>query len=426
MYTGGIRLFRGTPELMPRLILTLLLSFIFISAYAQESIKEFTLNNIHQVVCIDPDSADYSDLDMIGKSIGNSRVVMLGEQDHGDGTTFTAKTRLIKYLHEKMGFDVLVFESDFWGLSRIWDNIAAGGFSIDSIRHNTYGIWSKCEQVQSLYSYVNQCYQNKTALIVSGLDCRHSLPYSKSSYVREFDSEVLQQSSFKNKPAALQRFKNILEQTISLEYGSEINKAERRFFLSMLDTLRSELDTGNGFWPQELKNLKGFVLNTWTVAFPRYSSIRDVQMADNLNWLIHVKYPGKKIIVWAHNVHIARNLASSERKINYFNQTMGNEIFNVLKDTVYALAFTSLSGKAGRIPTKPYVIAKPKGECFENWVNSKGMNYGFINFRNYKGNDVFKMQGTYHWEVKAHWNNIFDGVFYIKDMHPCDKVKDSH
>ncbi len=41
-------------------------------------------------------------------------MVLLGEQHHGDGATFQAKTRLVKYLHEQKGFNVLVWESDVY------------------------------------------------------------------------------------------------------------------------------------------------------------------------------------------------------------------------------------------------------------------------------------------------------------------------
>src|SRR5258708_6197993 len=42
--------------------------------------------------------ADVSDLRPLARAIGDARVVLLGEQTHADGTTFVAKTRLVRFL----------------------------------------------------------------------------------------------------------------------------------------------------------------------------------------------------------------------------------------------------------------------------------------------------------------------------------------
>ena len=75
------------------------------------------------IASIQPDLVEFSDLDAVGAAIGDARIVMLGEQDHGDGATFLAKTRLIKYLHEEKGFNVLAFEADFFGLNEGWSQL---------------------------------------------------------------------------------------------------------------------------------------------------------------------------------------------------------------------------------------------------------------------------------------------------------------
>lgn len=80
----------------------------------QPSAKQFVSDNAKRVASINANDTDYSDLHAIGEAIGNKRIVMLGEVYHGDATAFQAKTRLVKFLHEKMGFKVLVFESDFF------------------------------------------------------------------------------------------------------------------------------------------------------------------------------------------------------------------------------------------------------------------------------------------------------------------------
>src|SRR5689334_22673852 len=101
-----------------KIVLTFILGLIMaMGAEGQTNFKKYTQENTIQITSINPDSFFNSDLEYIGKAIGNSKIVMLGEQDHGDAPTFLAKTRIVKYLHEKKGFNVLAFESDFFGLN---------------------------------------------------------------------------------------------------------------------------------------------------------------------------------------------------------------------------------------------------------------------------------------------------------------------
>ncbi len=71
-----------------------------------KSFKEFVITTTSPIVDIDPKNSNYEGFEKIAASIGDSKVVFVGEQDHGDAPTFLAKTKIIKYLHEKMGFNV--------------------------------------------------------------------------------------------------------------------------------------------------------------------------------------------------------------------------------------------------------------------------------------------------------------------------------
>src|SRR5262245_18307844 len=55
------------------------------------------------LMSIDPAVDDFSDLEPIRLTIADARIVQLSEQSHGDGATYHARTRLVKFLHQKCG-----------------------------------------------------------------------------------------------------------------------------------------------------------------------------------------------------------------------------------------------------------------------------------------------------------------------------------
>jgi erythromycin esterase-like protein len=157
-------------------------------AFTQD-IEKYVRTNITTITTIDTLSDNYDDLTDIGKAIGDARVVMLGEQDHGDAPTFLAKTRLVKYLHEKKGFNVLAFESDFYGLTSGWDNTVK---QPDSIRHflkrNIFMIWTYSDACQYLFNtYIPATFQRKEPLAIAGFDSQMYLDYSFSELTKDLN-----------------------------------------------------------------------------------------------------------------------------------------------------------------------------------------------------------------------------------------------
>src|SRR5262249_30230837 len=104
---------------------------------------------------IDPTDEDFADLEPIRKAIGEARIVFLSEQSHGDGATFHARTRLIKFLHQKCGFDVLAFESGLYDCRKAWELLRGGKMAPrEAVSQGVFGIWTGSEQVQPLIEYL--------------------------------------------------------------------------------------------------------------------------------------------------------------------------------------------------------------------------------------------------------------------------------
>src|SRR6185437_5850958 len=73
----------------------------------------------HAIRTIEPEDDDYDDLEPFGDAVGDARIVQLGECSHGSGTDFKAKARLVRFLHARMGFDVLVWESGLHAMGQV-------------------------------------------------------------------------------------------------------------------------------------------------------------------------------------------------------------------------------------------------------------------------------------------------------------------
>src|SRR5258707_321593 len=92
---------------------------------------------------LDTADAEFTDLAPLRTTLKGVRVVLLGEQDHGDGTTLAGKIRLIRFLHEQMGFDVLAFESGFYDCPKVWELLTKGEEARKAIPRGVFTVWTK-------------------------------------------------------------------------------------------------------------------------------------------------------------------------------------------------------------------------------------------------------------------------------------------
>lgn len=424
---------------MHKILILLIVLGISLLTKGQVHIKKYVKENANLISNIDPDSTDFKDFESIGNAIGQSKIVMLGEQDHGDAPTFLAKTRLIKYLHEKMGFNVLAFESDFFTLNYGWDKLNKIEIEIDSfLIKNINGIWTRCDACQNLFlNIIPKSYNTTSHLIVTGLDNQMCLKYSTKYLTQKFDSVLRALNLPITKSDNYVSY--ILPLIDTLTHVPTLSK-DTVFYNHILDQLyqiqrelNSKIEKTN-FWNQVMENFIQTALELKLLPYDFYlgNNERDFQMAKNLQWLNTVKFPNEKIIIWAHNYHISKFGGKYTDKFLNTAKTMGtvytSDSFQL--NNTYILGFTSFQGQAGRITAKPSKVEKPNTNSFENWI-PKSYNYAFIDFKHFnsnnpENNEEFYMKGSVkgiHKNYSAQWTKIFDGVFYIKDMYPCKIIE---
>ena len=425
---------------MKNIIWLIYFLFVLISTNGQPSIKKYVRENAQAIKSIDANDTSYADLEVIGNAIGEKRIVMLGELSHGDGSAFSAKSRIVKYLHEKLGFNVIAFESDFFALNKGWEAAEKKDVSINYLfQSSIYPIWTRCRQCRAVFDYLKNESVTTNKLILTGFDNQLVSAFSKKFLKKELQSFLDNTGiGFIHTPD-YPRYLLLIDSLTGFR-----NKADSVVWDTLINTTTTILSqlqakhNDNDFFMKVLENLKSFSLQaryTWINMNENYvagaSVIRDPQMAANLKWLATVKYPNEKIIVWANNVHIAKNNDVTYKQKFNDRYSMGYDFTSdpVVLNQTYVLGFTSYSG-ISKLTTldAPDQLKKPLNNSLEFWLKEKSRPFSFIDFTNFVQRNPanverFYMKRSTDTEADSYWHKIYDGIFYIEEMQPCETIE---
>jgi erythromycin esterase len=264
---------------------------------------------------------DFADLEPLRETLGRARIVVLGEASHGEGTTFAVKTRLVRFLHQRLGYDVLAFESGFYECWKAQQRIAAGEDPASAFRGAVFKVWTASRQVQPLIDDFAKAARSPHPLELTGFDPQFTGSLSASfadDLKRTAEAAGMPGDAFMARVAA--PLANLTEG--SYESGELPEPAARADFLAAVGELETRLRGPAGdrvperaFWARLLTGLRELTVSSWAtdwkaplledvVNYP----VRDRVMGEHLAWLAREKYPRRKIVAWMASGHAARNL----------------------------------------------------------------------------------------------------------------------
>ncbi|RRJ67561.1 erythromycin esterase family protein [Paenibacillus oralis] len=368
--------------------------------------KEWLRQNAHELTSLE--SEDYSDLAFLKPLLKDKTVVSLGENFHQVAEYSSVKTRLIKFLHEEMDFDVIAFESGMGDAAAVFetrDSLTPE----EMMKASIFPIWHSKETLE-LFDYIKEQGKGDDPLYLAGYDNQFTdyyltqfiggviakLDVDKGKAFAQMEIQAISDwyevlnkyELFSKDPAYKKEMQAVVDKYVP-QYQEVIKYVEQH-----RTELKAEL---KAVFPNQPK-IDEIILKSLSdhVAFlesglkdvkDAYSS-RDELMTENLEWVMQTLYPGKKVILWAHNDHLAKNTSKMRVKqdgkwTNSFT-SMGELMHRKLKDKMYVIGLYMNRGSSLTLSGKPFTIRPATKGSLEHLIMQSGYANSFIDLSQHK------------------------------------------
>ena len=244
----------------------------------------------------------FADMKPLAKVVGNARIVSLGEATHGTREFFQLKHRMLEYLVSELGFTVFAIEAN-WPESLAVDEYITTGKGDPTAALSGMYFWTwDTEEVLAMIQWMrkwNADPAHRKKIHFSGFDMQTPSVAAKAvvDYFKKVDPAFAPEAE-----KLLAPYAGMFGPEVAAKVErSNLEKVRNRFSLEMRKTdpiARTLADHELRIVEQADELARAGMFG---------GPVRDRSMAENIGWLLDREPPGTRMVVWAHNGHVARD-----------------------------------------------------------------------------------------------------------------------
>ncbi|MEP0365684.1 MAG: erythromycin esterase family protein [Cyclobacteriaceae bacterium] len=256
-----------------------------------------------------------ADWSAIVNEVKDSRLVLLGEFNHGSKEVFLSRNELIKALHHQLDFDLILFESGLGEVGVV--NLQMRDDEGEGLTRGFFGGW-RTKEFEDLLSFAAQ-----NQMEIAGFDVQRTGSVFTDFFQRELGLQFVEaEKQFLALKPELANYRS--------DYSSIEQEASE--LIQTYDLLKTKYDGGKDLVYKTLENRITFL--SYMLDFVRTKDwnerwkARDQAMAENIRWLLsEVFEPNRKAIIIAHNFHISRYNEKEEVMGEFLAEEFGDQMY---------------------------------------------------------------------------------------------------